>query len=270
MRKPVSVDKAIGRLQLVLANYFISMSVVMGIALYSLQFQQYQFGLFLSLFLSSAVIPTILTAFFLNRWKYWAFENVRNVHELKRRAILTNLIWESDSFFTKIENSNETDKKHWELKEKFLEADIFIDDNTVPAETKIYFSRALIFFYMSISIIVPTGLTFILLDNEILSLIVAIITFVVFLRLKLDKLKRKTPIIVINNKGIETINSEFISWDNIKKEDIISSGSGRNTKQFLIYKGPKGIERICISGLNIGKNKMGKLLILYRNRHMIK
>ncbi len=268
MRKPVSVDKAIGRLQLVLANFFISMSVVMGIALYTLQFQEYQPQLFLPLFFSSFVISPLSTAFLLNRWKYWAFVKVRNVHELKRRAIMTNLIWEGDKFFTKIENSNETDKKHWRLKEKFLVDDIFIDDKTIPTETKIYFSRALLFFYMSISILVSAGLTYILLNNEILSLIVAIIVFVVFLRLKLQKIKRKTPIIAINNKGIETVNSGFISWGNIKKEEIISVGSGRHTKQILIYRGPKGMERISITGLNVGKNKMWKLLILYRNRYL--
>jgi hypothetical protein len=164
-------------------------------------------------------------------------------------------------------NCVETDKKHWKLKEKFSQADIFIDDISIPDEISVYHSRSLIYFYLFISIFVSAGLTFLLLQNIIISIITAIIVFIAFIRININKIKRKNPIIKISNQGIE-INSGFSSWKDIKGDDIISVGSGRNTKQILIFHSTNGLERVCITGLNIGKNKMGKLMILYRNRYL--
>lgn len=267
MKTLVTVDKAISRLKLILVNLFITMSLLMGLALYSLQFQAYQFGLFLSLFFFSFVAPPLLTAFLMYKWKYWAFESVRNVHELKRRTILTKWVSENDKFFTNLDSCDETDTKHWKLKEKFSEADVFVDDISIPDEVCIFYSRALIFFYLFLSIFVSAGLTFILIKNVIISVITAFVAFVIFLRINSAKLRQANPIIKISIQGIE-IGSAITSWENIKKDDIVSVGSGSYTKQYLIYHSPKGLERICITGLNIGPIKLGKLLTLFRNRYL--
>jgi hypothetical protein len=39
----------------------------------------------------------------ITKWRVWAFENVRNVHELKKRAIQEKLISADSSIFEKTE-----------------------------------------------------------------------------------------------------------------------------------------------------------------------
>jgi hypothetical protein len=38
-------------------------------------------------------------SFMIPKWKVWAFENVRNVHELQKRAVREKLIWAEGSFW---------------------------------------------------------------------------------------------------------------------------------------------------------------------------
>src|SRR5690606_8381098 len=65
-------------------------------------------------------------SYFITKWKVWAFENVRNVHELKRKAIENSLIWRDDVFFEKTEIRNTSDKQKLnKLDQKFQQKDIF-------------------------------------------------------------------------------------------------------------------------------------------------
>lgn len=63
-----------------------------------------------------------------NIWKFWAFNRVDNVHELKNRLISLKYISEKSRFFKRIENSTEDDEKYWKLRLKFAREDVFIDD----------------------------------------------------------------------------------------------------------------------------------------------
>ncbi len=49
----------------------------------------------------------------ISRWKVWAFGNVRNVHELKRKAIEQQLIWYDGSWFNKTEIWTSDQKRKW-------------------------------------------------------------------------------------------------------------------------------------------------------------
>lgn len=84
----------------------------------------------------------LVWSYFVVEWKIWAYENVRNVHELQRKAIDEKLIWASGSWFEKTEFKNNKQKqKLKQLNTKFHEKDFFKDDISVPKETIIYYSK---------------------------------------------------------------------------------------------------------------------------------
>src|ERR1700744_4111929 len=79
------------------------------------------------------------------KWRLWAFENVRNVHELQRKAIEGQLIQRPGSFWEKTEIRTAADKAKWEaLQYKFQKNDVYTEDVTVPDETIVYFSKNMI------------------------------------------------------------------------------------------------------------------------------
>jgi len=266
MKKQISVDKAIKRGKLVLLNWVLSYVVFMTIALFTLLLE-YPAWIFLTLFFSSMVASTLITAFLINKWKYWAFGNVSNVHELKKRAVAARLISENDKLFEDIEQNINNDKKYWDIKQKFLQDDIFVDDLSVPSETYIYHSKSLIYFYFFIALFTIAGNVYVFTHNILASVITALIVVMIFLQLNVKKLKRKRPQIILNDKGIETVSAGFASWENIKNEQVFVVSAGKNTKYYLNYEISEVQESVLLTGLNIGDGKMTKLLILYRNRY---
>jgi uncharacterized coiled-coil protein SlyX len=78
----------------------------------------------------------------ITKWRVWAFENVRNVHELKKRAIQEKLISADSSIFEKTEIRTAKDKERLRLlAHKFEQDDLFQDDLTIANETTIYYSK---------------------------------------------------------------------------------------------------------------------------------
>ena len=78
----------------------------------------------------------------ITEWRIWAFENVRNVHDLKKRAIEEKLLWENGNWFEKTEIRSKQDKIDLERTfRKFEKEDQFREDYLLPKKTKIYYSR---------------------------------------------------------------------------------------------------------------------------------
>jgi hypothetical protein len=77
------------------------------------------------------IMPWFYWSLAITHWRLWAFENVRNVHELKNRAIKKKLIWKDGSFFETTEIRTALQKDHWiRLLEKFNKQDIFLSLET--------------------------------------------------------------------------------------------------------------------------------------------
>ena len=92
--------------------------------------------------LLSILVSLVYWSFMITRWRLWAFDNVRNVHELKSRAISNNLIWPDNSFFSKAEIRTSFQKSKWlSLQERFRSVDVFQEDFTIPSETVVYYSK---------------------------------------------------------------------------------------------------------------------------------
>jgi hypothetical protein len=222
--------------------------------------------------LSLLVAPYLFWSVRITHWKLWAFENVRNVHELKKRAIQEMLIHKDGSFYNKTEIWTQSQREKWSiLKEKFKQEDIFIDDLTIPPETFIFYSKFQSQFEIGSVILI-------LLIGVILSIVVEsyfvaslagmfaiFAAYIVYTRLQ--RATNTEPQIIINDKGIKIIPIPFQDWSVIKNEVVITSGSSRYQRNYLIFDHPEGRVELNIDYLETKKSTLNKLLRIYRARH---
>lgn len=204
----------------------------------------------------------------ITKWRLWAFDNVRNVHELKKRAIQEKLIWADNSIFEKTEIRNATDKEKLNsLTNKFKQEDHFQDDLTVDNETVIYYSKGKNLVEMVIMLgCLGVGI-YLLLKTD--SYFIGAILSIVGAYFGYKEYKEATntePQIIINDKGIKTISTDFYNWNDIENEEVISEGSGKHTHYYLTYEFPDGTEHLQIDDYDTDLRNLNKLLILYRGR----
>ncbi|WP_395049171.1 hypothetical protein [Flavobacterium sp.] len=213
-------------------------------------------------FVAGFSIGWILWSYFVMEWKIWAYENVRNIHELQRKAVAEKLIWDSGSWFEKTEFKNyEQKQKLKQLEKKFLEKDIYRDDISVPKETIIYYSRNtiafLLFLYLAISVL---GAYF-LLEKEYIGLL--FFGFGLYLSYnQIKKLREKSPQIIINDKGIILKNENLITWDSIYNDRVYSQSNGKSSTNYFAFND----EEISINDLGTTFSELEKLLHVYRVR----
>lgn len=145
-------------------------------------------------------------------WRIWAFTNVRNVHELRSKAVSGKLIWPEDSFFGKTEIRTKTQRRKLaELDQRFLERDIFEDDPGIPSETVIRFSKRdkMIAFCIGLFLII-IGVYGILKDQYAMA---AIFLAGDYLAIKsYRQMRNREPQLILNEKGMQVKDGPFIEW----------------------------------------------------------
>lgn len=269
MTPPVSVDQAISKGQR-MVNY-----PALGIMFGTIGLSMLLVILKLA---SDWVIPLcILFAFvfallwwsiMITKWRIWAFENVRNVHELKKRAIQEKLIWPDGSFFEKTEIRTAADKEKLNaLAYKFNQEDVFEDDYNTANESVIYYSKAKNYIELALMLFCFGFGIYLLVTSD--DYIIGSLLTIVGAYLSFREFKQATntePQIILNENGIQTINTEFYSWKEIENEEVVAEGSGKHTNYYLVYDHPAGSEHLKIDDYNIDMTKLNKLLILYRGR----
>lgn len=265
--KNVSVDQAISKGNR-MVNYPVVVIILttLGISFYlciHLPFWIVPIG-----FVFAIAFSWLWWSIMITKWRLWAFENVRNVHELKKRAIQEKLIWPDDVIFNKTEISNATEKEKWNvLKQKFQYEDIFQDDLSVPDETNIYFSKRKSFLHLLIMLIVVGCCIFLINSSNHIAGYLIVVLGVYFTFKEFMKIINKLPQITINADGIRTISTDFYNWNEIKNEEVIDESSGKHIRHYLTYEHPNGIEQLLINDYAIDKSSLNKLLILYRGRN---
>jgi hypothetical protein len=271
MTENVSVEKALkkGSLQLVLMP-FIIISAVGGLSGYLNHLNIFKTPETIIAIIGGFVLGWYYWSYAVVNWKIWAFENVRNVHELKRKAIENNLIWQDGSWFEKTERKSEDQKRKLKyLERKFLIEDVYFDDITVSKETKIYFSKPSQIFLLIM------GLGFICLVLWLYStserfdaycfIIIPVGLWLIISSVR--KLLNKNPQLILNEIGITISNNESFSWFAIKNENIISKQHGKHRSQYLSFYANKQLYEIQIDELGTSFKKIEKLIRVYRVRH---
>ena len=214
------------------------------------------------------ILPFLYWLVMITKWRLWAFESVRDVHELKRRAISEGLIGEDGSIYEKLEFRSKDEKEKWsDILEKFKNKDIFIDDFSIANETVIYFSKTQIYFYVAFGLMaVAIGIYLYFIKNDLKKGIFLLGVGLYMVIKNYYKLIKRSPQITISNLGLSTKSTDFYSWDEISDAKLVIEFTGKEKKHFLMYNHPKGSEKLSIKELGISYTELESLLVLYQGR----
>ena len=270
MYENVTVDKAIAKgIRMTYYPVILIMSGAIGLGTYFSMTGYVQLEIYRAIGLF--IVFGILVSWFyisiaIKEWRSWAFSNVMDVRELRKRAIKANLMTEDSAYFEKyvLQNLKEKDKR--ELHESKLQAaPPFQDDPSIPGETLIYFVKSYKLIRIGACIVFVTLWMWIgLMTHEYIKSIVYILIGGLVLYWTWDEFVDTTPQIIINNKGIKTPNTYFINWEHIKYEEVVSGFRG---KIYLSYEYPNGSEYFSLHELRVDEAELTKLLTIYRGRN---
>lgn len=202
-------------------------------------------------------------------WRLWAFENVRNVHQLKKRAVEEKIIWRDGHFFerTEIRNAEQKEKLRL-LEQRFSQDDIFYDDLSVPNATYIYFSKVNSYseIIAGIGMLAAAVYFFIADDPEAKAkflIYVGPIVGIVMIYKGINKLKIIKPQLVIDDEGFRIAGNGLIVWESIHDASVVT----RNKEQFLEIHHFGGQEVVEIQKLGTNAKKLRHIIDIYRVRH---
>jgi hypothetical protein len=272
MKETVSVDDAIkkGLFKVnltALLIFIIGMIASLSMAfIYTRPFEMI-IGLVISYILAT-MYRTIMAA----QWRIWAFDKVRNVHELHERALTENLIHLTNRpGFGIINYNSKKQKEQWQqLQAKFQQPDIFIDDQSIPAEIVIRYSIfkhviwTIVFILMTVLgiYLCTLGRVVSYITGIPLTIIGAVNTYI-----KIKNMFNREPQIVINNDGLRTADIPFYKWNEIANEKTIREGTGKYAMYYLYYDHPKGSNKFHMKDLEVNFMRIQKLLRMYRGRN---
>lgn len=267
--RPISVNKAIsrGQLTVTLPSALLLFGAI-GSSLYlSITKHIPTWGVILGLILG-LIISWLYWSYFITKWKLWAFHNVRNVHELKRKAIEQGLIWKDSSWFTKTEIKTKQDKLDWQnLQSKFKRKDEYLENKSLPHATIIKYSKFKNGVQLGIMLLcLVLGIHLLMTTHHLAKglLLTLVGAFFAFKELK-QVLNNKVQLI-IDAKGIKGDSIEFKSWRLIKNEATIIERNGKNHYTYLVYDHDSGSEKIDVSDFNVSRKQLENALKTYRIR----
>jgi hypothetical protein len=272
----LTVNKAIKKgHQMVNYPVFAIMIIGFGLTIYFMTLKLN--SLFVGLFgVSTFVLMWLWWSIQITRWKILAFGNVRNVHELKRKAIEQQLIWNDSSWFNKTEIWSQEQKQKWsKIEKKFLQEDEFesiLDDGRIPDKTIVKNSGALKWIYGAM-ILGCLILAYIQIrENETFLFMLLIGISILGGMFLLPKVWDSSPQIILTNEGIKFKDAKMVSWDEVKKANVVLQGRGKSAKWYLDIdyrskdsKGDLG-EYIELSNFDPNPGKIEERIKIYRQR----
>jgi len=270
MRETVSVQQAIskGKWMLFLPMMLIFFGTIIGaVILFSMQLIP---GWCIAIgFVLAFIFMWLYWSFAITKWRIWAFDNVRNVHELKRKAIQNRLIKEDGSFSQKTEIRSEAQKqKLKELEKKFLVEDVYYDDAALPKEIQIRFSKAGIVFGFILGGAFFLGALYVyILDRTNYICFLPMVLGGYFLFLSVKKITFKEPIIIINALGIQLVKTDLMSWQHITNDYVEMRRNGKYVHHYLSFDYNGQHNEIRIDDLAINMTKLEHMLQVYRVRY---
>jgi len=274
MKQYISVDKAIRRGQLIVNVPVVIImlgSPVLSIYLSKINLIPPPWNIVIG-FILGFIFAWLAWSIMITKWRIWAFRNVRNVHELKKRAIQEKLIWKDGSIFEKTEIRTRKDKEALkEIEKRFEQDNGFYDDLSIPSKTEIYYSKLTSVIELIISVgLISIGIYFAkggTPKNYILAGIIGLIGIYGSIK-EFRKFLNNEPQIIIDDKGIKTIKTGFKSWADIVSAEVIVEGYGNSAKSYLTLSYANGeSDKIKIDELNISGYRLENLLHTYRKRY---
>jgi uncharacterized membrane protein YciS (DUF1049 family) len=274
MRQEVSVNNAIRRGHLIV-NVPVALALI-GCPAFAFYLSEQniipEWGIGVA-FLIGFILAWLIWSFMITKWRIWAFENVRNVHELKKRAIEAKLIWDDGNIFEKTEIRSRDDKRKLEkLENKFEKEDVFREDYSIPPKIEIYYSKWNSYLELGVSVLITAFGAYLLFsgakENYLWGTIAAVVGLYSFQKELRKARHNKKPQIIMDSKGIQTKNVDFKEWSVITDEEIVQEGIGKSAKSYLVYFYDEDrFEKIEINALNVKYIELENMLRTYRIRH---
>jgi hypothetical protein len=190
-------------------------------------------------FLVGVILACLVWGFMVTRWRIWAFTQVRNVHELKKRAIQEKLIWPEGSVFEKTEIRTQEDTRTLkQLDKKFDRPDEYREDYSLPPKTEIFYSKSGTAIELGVSVLILGVGTYFMVIGEVNYLIFGgiMIAIGVYQGVKATrKVVNRAPQITLDRHGITSAEFGFMRWSSIESEELVREGSGKSAKWFLMF-----------------------------------
>lgn len=272
MQETVSVDEAIKK-GIYLVNLPALLIFVIGlIASFALAFKFFgPYEMILALIVSY-VLAAAYRAIMAAKWRIWAFDKVRNVHELRERALSEKLMFPTNRpGFGIINYNSKRQEEQWEqLQAKFQQSDIFIDDQSVPAETVIRYSVLKHLIWTIIYLLMTILGIYVFTLGRVISYIIGIPLIgigMVNTYLRIKNIFTREPQIILSNDGMSTASTPFYKWNEIGNEKTIREGTGKYAMYYLCYDRQKGSTKFHLNDLEVSFIKLQKLLLIYRGRN---
>ncbi|QEM08049.1 hypothetical protein DIU31_032785 [Mucilaginibacter rubeus] len=272
MLDTTTIDEALNRGKFMIIYPIHAITVVtVAVSIYLKSVIGYSPIIILPTIIAGSVIAIIFRGFMTTRWRLWAFENVRNVHELEARAIKAGLIPNQNRQWFFPEFKSKADKARLEeLSKKFALPDVFIDDYTVANEVRVYFSKRKNYLFAGAAVVVglTTGIAVILNNpQQYVFVTMVFIAAGVIAFISLKKALNTIPRIIISDKGIETVNTPFYEWKDIYQEEVFTEQADRSVVTYFTYASPNGYEKLAIGNdLTHSAQQIESTLKLFRSR----
>jgi hypothetical protein len=264
----VSADDAIrkGKKMLVYPTMLIVfLNLIMAFIFASNEFPKWVFIFF---FVAAPILGWLYWSFYAPKWRIWAFENVRNVHELKRKAVRHKLLHNDADFSRKTMFVSADQKLQLEkIEKKFLIKDAYNEDLSVTIETQIFFAQhAIAGAYFFSSAVVILGI-YVSVSTDSLRPLWLFLPIGGFLLYKAHKrYGAKTPQLVINAIGIRVADETLIEWANIAATAIDTRREGKHDNHYLVISYYNRYEEVCINDLDISLHDLEHCLQVHRFR----
>lgn len=236
--------------------------------------------IFLSVLLTilSFIIPIFIWQHQLVKWKIWAFSRVNNIPKLLLKAGMS-LLKDDNLTVTKTvipyrEKKNKIEAILWNRRHNNL-FEVELADTFLPAQKHIYYSFTRYAMLLLVGFILLYAAFQIPTENEIVLIFIKILFFVISILLLYISIKRlinRQPIITIDSKGIFTIKSGFVSWGDIRNEDVSVFNTARKYRRKVFrfhYLRDGNIKSVScdIETLNVSVIEFDEIVEIYRNRY---
>lgn len=222
-----------------------------------------------------SVAASSLAGIWLNtEWWIWAIQHVRNVHELKFRAISSQLMAEDGNWRHKIWFKTPGQKRRLrDLAYKFDIPDDVPNDTSVPPRTEVAYDKRRIVAEMVFETAMIAGLLYLVstgAKHQIFLVIFAV--YIVYRIFRCVRVLQSTDApLAIGNEGIR-IKNVFKKWEEVR---ALAEPDYQNSDLRIYFEAsdrPDALdyESIGVGNLQITEERLAHLLIVYRHRFIEK
>ncbi len=268
----VSVNDAIrkGFKRVILMSLWV---FILGIPFIVILLASQSYILAILFFLFLFVLMNVVWGITCPRWQLWAYSRVRNLHELKRKAIQRRIMYPDGSRWEKLYILSRSQReKLEELHKNFEREDISIppyDDFSLPAEVDIYYSMFnRVYIRFSPLLLFGVGGYFIYTGVYLLGGFLSLVALF-FLVITYGNSNYFSKQLTISEKGIWAINKGFTPWEGVESIELMWVYGGA----YLVCQSKDGAEQASFYlkiDLNMDLPRIEEIARVYLHRYKSK